>query len=317
VHSGHRLSPLRRLRRRAGRAAHAVALATGWTVRRARADGRACILMLHGVGGEAFPADALGRLLHWLARRLEPVALGTLVDRLEAGRLTGREVALTFDDGLRNQAEVVAPLLRRHRVPATFFLCPGLVTAGGWLWNHEARARLASMPADARAALLARLALPPAGDPVETMKRLGPAERARVETAVRDATPGFEPTDAQRRAHDLVDWETARALDPGLVTIGSHTTSHPILTTLPDDALEAEVGGSRPLLEEALGRTVDLFCYPNGDEDDRVRAAVRRHYRAAVTTVPGTLLAGADPWRLPRVGAVPALATTAWRMVRP
>src|SRR5262245_23726771 len=32
------------------------------------------------------------------------------------------QIFLTFDDGFRNQAEVVAPILRRHNVPAMFFI---------------------------------------------------------------------------------------------------------------------------------------------------------------------------------------------------
>ena len=45
------------------------------------------------------------------------------------------EVQLTFDDGFRNNAEVVAPILRRHRVPAIFFICSRHSVPGRYLWS--------------------------------------------------------------------------------------------------------------------------------------------------------------------------------------
>ncbi|HEX8118701.1 MAG TPA: polysaccharide deacetylase family protein, partial [Pyrinomonadaceae bacterium] len=89
------------------------------------------------------------------------------------------------------------------------------------------------------------------------------------------------------------------------VELGSHTVSHPILTTTDDAQLEAELRGSRARLEEELRRTVNLFCYPNGACDARVRReAERAGYACAVTTVPGLNdRRGADPLTLRRVAA--------------
>jgi peptidoglycan/xylan/chitin deacetylase (PgdA/CDA1 family) len=102
-----------------------------------------------------------------------------------------------------------------------------------------------------------------------------------------------------------------------LITIGSHTLSHPILPTIDDETLEREVRDSRRVLEQRLGRTIDLFCYPNGTQDERVHAAVARHYRAAVTTRYGLVAPTADPHRMLRIPAAPSLPTLAWRMHRP
>src|SRR5437899_2173753 len=47
-------------------------------------------------------------------------------------------------------------------------------------------------------------------------------------------------------------------------TIGCHTHTHPDLTTLSPQALEREVIGSKRVLEDALGRAIEAFCYPYG-----------------------------------------------------
>ena len=152
---------------------------------------------------------------------------------------------------------------------------------------------------------------------VERMKQLGLADREHAEAVLRAGTPGFVPTPLEHEHYDPITWEQVRALDPSLITIGSHTLSHPILPTIDDAMLEREVRDSRRVLEERLGRAVDLFCYPNGAQDERVHAAVARHYRAAVTTCYGIVPADTDAHRMVRIPASPSLPTLAWRMHRP
>ena len=98
-------------------------------------------------------------------------------------------------------------------------------------------------------------------------------------------------------------------MDPKLITIGSHSMTHPILTTLGAAEREVEIVQSRVRLEQALDRTVDLFCYPNGSHDTALVALVSRHYRAAFITQPGFTSPQHPLHRLPRIsaGAQPGL----------
>ena len=116
---------------------------------------------------------------------------------------------------------------------------------------------------------------------------------------------------------DPMTWEQLRALDPSLITVGAHTLTHPILIQLSDQDLETEILDSRWRLEAELGRPIDIFCYPNGDNDARARKLVREHFRAAVTTVPGILGAGDAIEALPRIPVSPRMALMAWRLHRP
>jgi len=67
--------------------------------------------------------------LSFLASEFEPVSLSEAVARLESGRSSGRELAITFDDAFRNQATNAAPLLRDAGFSACFFLISDLVGA--------------------------------------------------------------------------------------------------------------------------------------------------------------------------------------------
>lgn len=245
-----------------------------------------------------------------LERQLRVVSLAFPVVRLEelaAGSKAYRpRVALTFDDGLRSNVEVAYPILRKLGLTATFFVCPGLIDAGHWLWNHEARERLRTLDAGALGELAAQVGAPAEVEGfVEWMKTLEIARRKQVETSIRAATPRFAPSEAQRAEFDLATWRELKALDPRVVTIGSHTMTHPILTSLTVEETDAEMRESRAALENRLERPVSVFCYPNGNLNDGALASARRYYRSAVTVEPGTVDEEADPHLLPRYAAHP------------
>jgi len=96
-----------------------------------------------------------------------------------------------------------------------------------------------------------------------------------------------------------------RELDPGLVSVGSHSVHHRPLARLPVAALEHEARRSKSDLESLLGVPVTLFAYPFGGRgayDDAATAALRAAgFQAAVTTRWDTYSAARELLRLPRV----------------
>jgi peptidoglycan/xylan/chitin deacetylase (PgdA/CDA1 family) len=149
---------------------------------------------------------------------------------------------------------------------------------------------------------------------VTWMKTLDGTVRRRVEQRLQEATPGFAPTAAEREAFDLADWKALRGLDPAIISIGSHTLTHPMLPGVPEAELETEVRDSRRQLERGLERPVDTFAYPNGDLDSAADACVRRHYRVALRANGGWVKRGVDPYRLPRIAAPSGVLKLARRM---
>jgi peptidoglycan/xylan/chitin deacetylase (PgdA/CDA1 family) len=83
--------------------------------------------------------------------------------------------------------------------------------------------------------------------------------------------------------------------------VASHTVTHPDLTTIDDEQLERELVDSRRTLQQDLGAPIDNFCYPAGQYDERVAAAVEAAgYRGATTVEPGLAERG-DPFELRRI----------------
>jgi peptidoglycan/xylan/chitin deacetylase (PgdA/CDA1 family) len=97
-----------------------------------------------------------------------------------------------------------------------------------------------------------------------------------------------------------MSWDELGELSERGFTIGSHTVSHPHLSSLPDGELNRELRESRARVENRLGRPCTLLAYPYGEHDGRVRAAVRRAgYEAAFALGPGTRRD--DRYAIPRV----------------
>ena len=290
----------------------ALAYWSGMVVPRDDSAGR--ILVFHGTPRRE--SGALERQLRWLKRRFQIVPLRSLIRATANGDGgLGRKVALTFDDGLRSNVAVAYPILHKLAIPATFFVCPGLVDRAIWLWNHEARQRMRRLDAAARRELATEWDAPHEVEPfIDWMKTLKLATRKRVEARLREATPRFAPTPAEREDFDLASWQELCGLDPAVVAIGSHTLTHPILPSTPPAEVETEVRDSRKLLERGLQRPVELFAYPNGNHDAAVEACVRKHYRAAVTAARGLVRRGADAHRLPRLAVAGGVLRLARRL---
>jgi peptidoglycan/xylan/chitin deacetylase (PgdA/CDA1 family) len=74
-------------------------------------------------------------------------------------------------------------------------------------------------------------------------------------------------------------------IQSGLVTVGSHTKTHPLLSKLPEAEMTEEIFDSKKDLEAILGVPVLYFAYPSGDIDERVVSLTEKAgYRLAFTT---------------------------------
>ncbi len=74
------------------------------------------------------------RYCRFFRRHFHVTPLGELVARLERGRPVGRRLAITFDDGYRDNFDNAAPVLERLGLPATFFVITQWMGSGVTAW---------------------------------------------------------------------------------------------------------------------------------------------------------------------------------------
>ena len=85
--------------------------------------------------GLTIGVDMFERYCRFFRRHFRVTPLRDLVDRLERGRPLKRQLAITFDDGYRDNFENAAPVLERLGLPATFFVVTqwmGTDVVSGW-----------------------------------------------------------------------------------------------------------------------------------------------------------------------------------------
>lgn len=222
--------------------------ATGRRVTRRRLR----VLAMHGVEDvEAFERQ-LADLLRWFV----PVDAGRVLEWYRGDRdLPDRAVWITFDDGERSTVVDAAPVLRRHRVPATVFVCPGLVETGRapW-WAVVQRAADAGLSVELDGSTLrGPLA-------VSALKRVPDASRRRV-VAQLATEVGDEATDPVT-VEDLHRWRELGG------EIGNHTWDHPCLDRCDPAEQVAQIDRAAEWLDEQQLWERRVFAYPNGDRTD-------------------------------------------------
>ena len=257
--------------------------------------------------------------MEYLAKHFAVVHLDEIVSQCLGTGGKGRGmVALTFDDGLRSNFTVVYPILKRLRLPATFYVCPGVIGQSLTIWTYEARARLKRLSPQDRASLSGRKEVrehEQIDHILAWMKAMPLAGRQDVEQRIRHLTPGFQFDEEEVERFGLMSWEEIKALDPRIITIGSHTCTHADLTQVDSVTLEKELGTSQRELEYRLDRPVAHLAYPNGSYDGVVIGAARKFYRSAVTVRGGGTIPGDDVFALRRIIiAESELSRFAWKL---
>ena len=285
------------------------------TLSPAGAGSRLSTLIFHRVLEEPdpmHPGEVTGAefelMLLWCKRLFNIVSMSDAVAGLRSGRLPARPLVISFDDGYADNHDLAAPLLRKFRLPATFFIATGYLD-GGRMFNDDVatvvgrcampeldlsglslgRHSLASM-ADRRAAL-ARL--------LPAVKVLPPAQRDEVVQRI------FSLAHVAPSRSLMMSSSQVAALKEQGFEIGAHTDMHPILARLDAAMALDEVQRGRRRLEEIAGLPVRFFAYPNGRPGDdftpqTVQLVRESGFEAAFTTTPGVATVNTDIFQLPR-----------------
>ncbi len=220
-------------------------------------------------------------------------------------------VTLTFDDGYRTFVTDVVPVLKQHGIPATWFIPTMFVDSDDVFWFSRLQCAVTHTK---------RTEIDVAGKLVPIRPWNRGIVYAALSRAVKKASEDQkqqlladllgqlgQPPDSAIDAFRIVSSKQLGDLsrDPvaaKLITVGSHTHTHPQMSQLDDAALDYELTHSKELLERWTGRPVRHFAYPSGDYDDRILNAMERNgYQSSWTTEPRFTSESDAPHQMPRV----------------
>jgi peptidoglycan/xylan/chitin deacetylase (PgdA/CDA1 family) len=284
---------------------------------RGRLVGGTLILGYHSISEGVSDASSIcvtpqhfAEQLQVLSQIARVISLRELVGSLQEAHVPKRAVVLTFDDGYTDLLHHAKPLLEHHQTPVTVFVTTGSPGCEFW-WDELERLSLSStkMPAD--------LSLQVGTDSYASGRSLS-ASRQRVVESLYQELLALAPREREKALLHLraqlelgsEDPPARRALTPeelielaagGLVEIGAHTVTHPVLASLPISAQRREIQDSKLHLEMLLGRPVTSFAYPNGSSSQATRALVRESgFDCACASHNDIVWRACDPFHLPR-----------------
>jgi peptidoglycan/xylan/chitin deacetylase (PgdA/CDA1 family) len=215
--------------------------------------------------------------------------LGAIVAGHE--RLRHPRVAITFDDGYRDNYSVVYPILRSHGLPGLFFLATQFVGSRELVWWD----RIAFAVRHTKRRLIT-LALP-----TPLVVEVDHADREiAIQTVLRAYKRTLHMGDAAffamlEEACDLeiprlaeeppfLSWDEAAEMQRGGMGIGSHTHSHRILGSLSPEEQRSELRDSRKQLVDRGFEAANFLAYPVGGPSD-FSEVTKREARDAGFTV--------------------------------
>ena len=273
-----------------------------------------------------------------LQEHFRVISLSDLLENLDRGHLPRGAVVLTFDDGYSDNLHYAKPLLERFEAPATLFVASGAVNGRQEFWWDELEQLLVetrSLPSVLEIEIQGRVhrwqlgsdadlgETHPSRDPGWRAGQNDPTRRHAVYYSIyrvlrRLPKPEWEPVIEQLRdltgasgdarpTHRTLRREELQEISrDGLIEIGSHTATHPLLAALPPDLQRDELESSKGALEDILGRPVETFAYPHGGANDftpeTVRLVEQAGYTSACAAFRGIVSRGVDRYRLPRLG---------------
>ncbi len=206
------------------------------------------------------------------------------------------QIIITFDDGFYDNYEYAYPLLKKYNMPATFFLVTSAIDNQMPLWfdyiaymimtyEHETlilnkkKYTLSYNRAEKRK-FIEKLLLDLR--PINNTSRLQIIDELEQQTGCLNKYLKYVR---------YLGWNEIKEMSCSGMEFGSHSLTHPILSSINEKELYNEVKLSKEAIEENLNKPCDIFSYPVGGYEEYNKCAIKAlyncNYKYACTYEPG------------------------------
>jgi len=200
-------------------------------------------------------------------------------------------VAVTFDDGFRNNFTVATPILSNYDIPATFYITSGIINTDIMFWvdKLEDCINLSSKPS-----ISLRLNDIVEFDLTSNSKKIAALDEIKAfckissddikDSIIQSVIKQTDvlPSVTHAINYEKMSWKEVIALNESdLFTIGGHSLYHEILSKIPSsEKLLLNIQTSIDLLKYNLGQEIKHYSYPEGQEihyNERVIAHLKQN----------------------------------------
>lgn len=276
--------------------------------------------------------------LEILGSKAFPISLQNLIKALGEGNIPNKGVVITFDDGYSDNLRLAKPLLERFHIPATVFVSSGAVGKERPFWWDELEGLLlrpGTLPETLHLNINGEIKIWELGEAAayheqdyrmnrgwSIIDRNDPSPRHSIYRSLCSQMRTLPSEEQRKILDDLSAWagrpsficddhlpltpcEIKDLVQGGLIEIGAHTMTHPVLSMLPYAAQKTEIQQSKIQLENVIGYPVTSFAYPYGAKIDytieTVSMVQQAGFTCACSNIPEVTWNGTDPFQLPRV----------------
>lgn len=237
---------------------------------------------------EVSNSDWFEKVIIYLKSQYKMISANDIINYYYHGAHLKNVCLITVDDGDKTSYDVIYPILKKHQVPAIFFISPEKMLRNGKhcnFWFQEA------LNCDNGNSLMEKI-------------HQGNYSIDEIWEIIDNSKGGhFREQADLNMTLGQVKWID----DEGLVTIGAHTLDHPFLARESDERSKYEIEESILLLEKELGHPISAFAYPNGtplsDYGEREISIVQQSSVViAFSTKPRGFSYKNNPYEIPRFG---------------
>jgi len=301
---------------------------------------RGVVLMYHQVATLpcdpwqlAVSAENFEAHLSILKKDFAVVSLDEMIRNFKGLPLGKRMIAITFDDGFRDNYFTAAPLLEKYKLPASFYIATKLINSDGMFWWDMIQHLIlytAKLPEviditisdrpfyyelNSEALLTDTLRneiskwnyeLPIPNKRVELYykiwEQLKPLSIAERDDVIKELKSWAGESYSYPGLAGVMNVSQLKSLSKNsLFTIGAHTVNHPALAMQTSEEQIFEIQQSKKILEGWLNREVNSFAYPYGNYDSMTIKLIKESgLQNAVTTAEKLASRSSGVFELPR-----------------
>lgn len=244
--------------------------------------------------------------MQYLSEKYRIISMDELSDHLASYH--DFAVAVTFDDGYKDNLTYALPVLKKYRVPATIYIPTRFPEGDCRMWWYELEELC-----DNRNSMVFTLKGKNYNSNMQDRAQknrcfrkmhnlilsLSENEQNDLMNLIRQ---GRKPKEYKQYC---LTWEEIQELDrESLITIGAHTHSHVNMKQLSIDEVGKEILTNKLLLEEKLGHTIEHFAYPYGTSNEagnrECSVVAANGFITAVTNMCDSLKSDSQIFYLPR-----------------
>ena len=210
--------------------------------------------------------------VEFIKKNYFPITFEEAVTRLgQNKKLPRNSIIVTFDDGFFDNYKNAYPILKKHGVPATFFISTGYIDSNDTFWFNFVSQIIMSNPGNSFSVLSVDYNIP---DDIEkrcllvssilTLCKIVPnSERLNIIELLKEQ---LNMVSDQHPLAKPMTWDNVREMSQNGMEFGSHSITHPILSQLELDDLEREIQDSKSIIEQQINKGICSISYPEGGD---------------------------------------------------